>query len=188
MSNTSSPPPNAPTRAPGKEPMVGMEPPHRMETRSSKRKALGGEASSHPTISVPAVPVPAPEMGDQYAALVAEIRELREMVDYQRMVSWDCRKEIMRLSNTLREEENARRAVCQDLVEQRERMEWLQHMTLEYAHRVHYLENPPPEPAPQAPEDEEPEDAPEEDPEEDPAEDAGNDDDGSDGDGGDVID
>ena len=168
--------------------MVEAEPPQRMESSASKRKAVAGEASSHPTISVPAVPVPAPEMGDQYAALVAEIRELREIVDYQRMVSRGFRGEIQRLSKTLREEENARRAVCEDLIEQRERMEWLQNMVLEYAHRVHYLENPPPEPAPPAPEEESEDEDPEEDPEEDPAEGAGDGDDGSDDDGGDVID
>ena len=191
MSTSSSSPSSAPKRrAPGKEPMIEPKHPRRMETRSvtSKKRALGGESSSHPTASVPVEPVPTPEVGEKDADLLAEVKDLRETVNYQRRMIWDLRREVSHLQATMREEDKAREELGREVNEQRERIEWLQGITLELSHRVHAMENPPPAPAPLAPEEEPEDEDPDEDPEEDPAEEAGNEGEDSGDDGGDVVD
>ena len=110
MSNTSSPPPNAPTRAPGKEPMVESEPPRRMETHtlSRKRNASGEDSSSRPTAAVPVEPVPSTEAGEKIVNPLDEPERLKETVGYQGWLIRELRRQVRNLESTLRSEDRAR--------------------------------------------------------------------------------
>ena len=85
MSTTSSSSGSQKSRAPGKAPMVEPEAPRRMETRSltRKRRALGGESSSHPTAAVPVEPVLSTEAGDRTDNPLDDPGRLKEVVGYQ---------------------------------------------------------------------------------------------------------